>query len=92
MKLREVLGKIHDYRLTQAVYDELVAHLERAVMGEIEIPSPTEEGLVPPMAIQIVLEELAETRDRYVEMIESAEEMEVVDVRGEGPHPDGPQN
>jgi hypothetical protein len=81
MKLGTLLMQLESAQHQCAVYDELVAYLDKALEDEFEIPSPTESGVVPHEAVTLVRTELLDRKNRLEQMLSSAEDVEVGNVK-----------
>jgi hypothetical protein len=78
MKLKDVIADLREHELHAAVYDELISFLAKARDDELEIPTATEDGVVPLEVVDLVGQELESRRDYYRSMIDEAGNMEVV--------------
>jgi hypothetical protein len=84
VKLKDVMSDLREHELHAAVYDELISFLARAVEEKLEIPTSTEDGVVPLEIAELVGQELEGRRDYYRSMIEEAGNMEVVSPAAAG--------
>ena len=75
MKLGALLLQLQTVEQKIAVYDELVAYLQR---DGLEIP--VESGVVPEDVVELVVAELNERRQSFVDCLGAAEDVEVEDV------------
>ena len=74
------MQKLDDIQYYAAVYDELVAHLQRCLEEGTEIPVDIKEGVVPGDCILAVLSRLKGDRDKLIEKLVLADEVEVTGV------------
>jgi hypothetical protein len=58
-----------------------MSYLDKAFVGELEIPSPVGSGVVPPEEIENVRNFLAERKQKLESAMSAAEDVEVGDVR-----------
>lgn len=78
MKLTDAIGRLRQETHFVAVYEELADFLSKAVEGDHQIPTDTDED-VDPDVVEAVLEFLLMTRDEHQKRIEKLESMEVAD-------------
>jgi len=80
MKLSDILIQLSNMESKIGVYEDLIAYLEH---DDLEIP--VESGTASPEVVGMVRQELVERRDRLVECLSGAEDVEVEDVELEAP-------
>ena len=83
MKLMDLLEKLNGVQYHAAVYDELIAYLQKCLDECIEIPVDVADGHVPEDYILDVLSQLKDTRSQIIEKLNLAEEVEVTGVEDE---------
>jgi NACalpha-BTF3-like transcription factor len=80
MKLAELLERLNGVQFQAAVYDELIAHLQKCLDDGVEIPVDIADGYVPEDDIKAVMAQLRMSRDKMIEKLDLAEEVEVTGV------------
>lgn len=77
MKLNDLLHELEKAQCYMAIAEELIDHLRKVEAGEVDIPVDLGDGTVPHAYVAEVIEKLEMARDRYTEVLEDAEDLEV---------------
>jgi hypothetical protein len=77
MNLREANEKVKDHLNYMAVYDELMALLDKSLEGTLQIPTATEDEVVADIYVESVRDHILEIRESHAEQVAKIEKMEV---------------
>lgn len=80
MKLFELQELLNGVQYRAAVYDELVAFLQKSLDEGLEVPVDIGEGVVPESHIHEVISELKARRSALLQKLELADAVEVTGV------------
>jgi len=80
MKLFELQELLNGVQYRAAVYDELVALLQKSLDEGLEVPVDIGDGVVPESYIQEVISELKARRGALLQKLELADAVEVTGV------------
>ena len=81
MKLGQLLAQLDRIEMHQAIYNDLVDHLEKVLEDEdLAIPVATGDGVVPMKYVEEVIEALKQRSSELGDALAEAEEAEVGDV------------